>query len=170
MLQEYSGTIVYITTSSNFLYPKAKVLLTVKDEARWDSSWQRVESLVWVLDRIAAVFIPPVKWRVTSWLVPLLWGKDGALYHELGDGFSNIAAYRQLSKNGSQQTVFKEGCAPICKMLDVVVPDEPFPFANAGMTGIWRKFGEKLWKHYTMHSIAVLVLQLAILGKVTTFF
>jgi len=157
------------------IYPDAKVLLTVRDEARWDASWSRVETLVWIMDRIVGVLVPPVRWHVLVWLVPLLWGKDtGIFQHELGAGGSSVEAYRKhvaevrrtVPAHRLVEYNVKEGWAPLCAMLDVDVPDEPFPFANAGMSGIWRQFVEQLWKQYRLQVIAVGVLLFAAIASV----
>lgn len=213
------------------VYPNAKVLLTLRDEEKWDASWGRVsetvhnaahrvhsthhaqyravsgpccilaslhpclkadtfcgccalytdtgcakvEQLVWVMDNVVGVAVPPVRSHVMCWLVPLLWGENGIFGHALGEGGSNIAAYRKhvaevratVPPERLVEYNVKQGWGPLCEMLDVRIPDEPFPFANAGMSGIWREFVVQTWKQYTWQVLAVVFLLLAATAHLT---
>jgi hypothetical protein len=110
-------------------YPKAKVLLTVRDPGDWFESTQ------------ATIFSPQMRARVgespaAEFLHKTVWDDFGA---GIDDREHMIAAFerhtaevkRAIPRNRLLVLDVKEGWKPLCDFLGVPVPSKPFPRLNS---------------------------------------
>jgi hypothetical protein len=110
-------------------YPKAKVLLTVRDPGNWFESTQ------------ATIFSPMMRGRVgespaAEFLQKTVWG-------DFGDGIDDrdrmIAAFekhtaevkRAIPRDRLLVLDVKQGWKPLCDFLGVPIPSRPFPKLNS---------------------------------------
>jgi hypothetical protein len=115
-------------------YPDAKVLLSVRDEEGWHKS---------MIDTI----YQPMKWPVPDGVPEIVrLQNEMARRAILGDTFDNrfedkahaIEVFRRHNQevrdtiDPGRLLVFdvREGWAPLCRFLEVPIPDEPFPRLN----------------------------------------
>jgi len=110
-------------------YPKAKVLLTVRDPAEWFESTH------------ATVFSPQMRERAggspaKEFLEKTVWGDFGA---GIDDRDYMVAAFerhtaevrRTIPKDRLLVFEVAQGWKPLCEFLDVPIPSVPFPRLNA---------------------------------------
>jgi hypothetical protein len=123
-------------------YPKAKVLLTVRDPQRWYDSASKAFGSVPTIDPSTA----------GGYVVSKLWGAMGAM-QEMREGsgvsFDGSPKDRERAIEGFERHLrevqervpaerllvyeVKQGWGPLCKFLEVEGPrDEPFPHLNEG--------------------------------------
>jgi hypothetical protein len=117
-------------------YPEAKVLLTVRDEGRWyDSVAETIYPASFFVPEWLARRIPVYK-RYHKMVIDQVW--DGVFEGRFEDRDHALSVYRAHNArvkercDPSRLLVFevKDGWAPLCKFLEVPVPDEPFPHLN----------------------------------------
>lgn len=142
-------------------YPSAKVVLSVRDEQSW------YDSVSGTIFSMGLRLSPPMRARVTrvlsataSWLPPY-----PAMYAEIVyqgvfggrlDRDGAIAVYRrhnaevQAALPPDRVLVWRaaDGWAPLCRFLDVPVPEEPFPRINdrAAYRGTMRQWPAYVWR------------------------
>lgn len=136
-------------------YPKAKVILTLRDPDEWYASARRTIFRLPMLLR-HPVAGPVFRTAVPAW--PALaaftrmldslnrerraidFGPDASIaYFE-----RHNAAVREGVEEGRLLVYrVREGWGPLCEFLDVDVPPEPFPWAN-GPAHFWRDFAQTL--------------------------
>ena len=120
-------------------YPDAKVILTVRDDESWIKSWNVLNNQV--LKSFTFRFlakIPKTSFKLQKDIHnKMILGEEGAF-----QGAKNN--YDRMKKfNDWNQSVIefvpqerlliyqvKEGWEPLCKFLDVPIPDIPFPYKN----------------------------------------
>jgi hypothetical protein len=110
-------------------YPKAKVVLTVRDPVAWFESTQ------------ATVFSPRMRGLVAEspmkeFLWRTVWGDFGAGIDDRDQMVAAFEAHVARVKDeisGDRLLVFDvaEGWQPLCEFLDVAVPKTPFPRSNS---------------------------------------
>ncbi|MFD0686098.1 sulfotransferase family protein [Actinomadura fibrosa] len=128
-------------------YPDAKVILTVRDPARWYDS---VAGTIFA-SALAERRPPPLRRRITRWLVERR-APDFALYPRMakatvmdrvfdgrvGDRAHVLAVFeRHIAEVKAEIPPerllvldVRDGWEPLCAFLGVPVPDEPFPEVN----------------------------------------
>jgi hypothetical protein len=111
-------------------YPQAKVLLSVRDAEKWFESTQATIFSERAIGMLSGV--EPMK----EFLNKVAWSNFGGRIH---DKDVMIAAFNRHNSE-VQRTIPKErllvyeasqGWEPLCKFLDVPVPDAPFPRINS---------------------------------------
>jgi len=131
-------------------YPKAKVILTVRDPQRWYDSASKAFGSVPLIDPSSAGGYLVSK--VMGLLVPKLWGAMSAM-QEMREGsgvsFDGSPQDRERATEGFERHLrevkervpaerllvyeVKQGWGPLCEFLGVEGPrDEPFPHLNEG--------------------------------------
>lgn len=133
-------------------YPNAKVLLSVRDPVRWESSFRETiwemcfgESPMALLSK-ARVQVDP-SWRDYQALVHrMFWGPQGTF----ADGYDEPRQLMEQMERHHEEVrrtvpaerllVWEvgEGWGPLCEFLEVPVPDEPLPHANDRETFLGR--------------------------------
>jgi sulfotransferase family protein len=123
-------------------YPEAKVILSVRDPERWYDS---ARETIWPVssaegEREFGVAFPPefadLHRRVVDLLEPIVWqGTFGGRFRDRAaaiDVFQRHNAAVQAAISPGRLLVFeaKQGWEPLCRFLDLPVPDEPFPHVN----------------------------------------
>ena len=113
--------------------PEAKILLSVRDEENWFKS---ITNTIFMARSDLATHDDPVTRDMARMVNELL---DRAIGSTQRDRDTVLAAYRKNIAEvkeevpADQLLVFdvKQGWAPLCKFLDVTVPDTPFPRTNS---------------------------------------
>ncbi|GLW63775.1 sulfotransferase family protein [Actinomadura rubrobrunea] len=127
-------------------YPQAKVIVTVRDPHRWYASFR------WLTSRTGFPRMEPAQapegirpaLEAMRRLTPLLerlgretFGPDWRAGEDLAEapavaGFRRHVARVRATVPADRLLVFdvREGWGPLCRFLDVPVPDEPFPHLN----------------------------------------
>jgi hypothetical protein len=121
-------------------YPDAKIVLTVRDEARWyDSCAETIYPFSYVLPQWAARVIPYFR-SFNRMVVAQVW--HGVFGGRFEDREHALAIYRahvahvRATAPPDRLLVFesKEGWEPLCRFLDVPVPADPYPHLNDAAT------------------------------------
>jgi hypothetical protein len=116
-------------------YPQAKVVLTVRPEAAWSTSFSAtIGALMDAPDRVA---MPPHIQAMLKVAVELVQVQTFGC--PVTDREGVLAAYRRLIEEvcaavpSERLLVFNvaEGWAPLCRFLSVAVPEVPFPRTNS---------------------------------------
>ncbi|HEX5500217.1 MAG TPA: sulfotransferase [Thermomicrobiales bacterium] len=133
---------VYFWRELAAAYPEAKVILSVRDPERWYDS---VRETIWPAssvegDREAGFDMPPefadLRRRVVDLLEPIIWqGTFGGRFRDRAaaiDVFRRHNAAVQATIPPGRLLVFEanQGWEPLCRVLDVPAPDEPYPHVN----------------------------------------
>lgn len=139
---DFPGCIFYKQIMAK--YPAAKVILTTRNADTW---WQSAHDTIFaasqdstsrVMLKVLGVFIPKLRnmSRVFSFARRIIWEK---MYEEkfLNKEFAK-SVFRKFNEDvvayvpKEKLLVFeiKDGWKPLCKFLDVDVPNEPFPRVN----------------------------------------
>jgi hypothetical protein len=117
-------------------YPDAKIVLTVRDEARWyESVSATIYPVTFVLPRWLQWLVPPIA-RLNKMIVATVW--DGDFGGRFEDREHALKIYRdhikhvQATARRDQLLVFKvkDGWAPLCSFLNVPVPENDYPHLN----------------------------------------
>jgi hypothetical protein len=118
------------------------VILSVRDPERWYDS---ARETIWPVssaegEREFGVAFPPefadLHRRVVDLLEPIVWqGTFGGRFRDRAaaiDVFQRHNAAVQAAISPGRLLVFeaKQGWEPLCRFLDLPVPDEPFPHVN----------------------------------------
>uniref|UniRef100_H2Z0Q8 Sulfotransferase n=1 Tax=Ciona savignyi TaxID=51511 RepID=H2Z0Q8_CIOSA len=119
-------------------WPKAKVILTIRDETDWFKSIQKMNKLVFNNYYWMTYFSSTAE-KFNSFM--------RKLYQcMLGDGIENSWLWKMHYRRHNtyvQQVIpsdtllvldVADGWAPLCKFLNKPIPDDPFPFVNAAGT------------------------------------
>lgn len=110
-------------------YPEAKVVLTVRDAERWYESFSN--TILWV-----NLQEPPPPMVKTH---RLIWGYMNRIFQGgIQDPARAIAGYERWNREVQERVpsdrllVFeaKQGWEPLCRFLDLPVPEAPFPHVN----------------------------------------
>jgi hypothetical protein len=134
-------------------YPDAKVLLSVRDGESWEKS---MASTIWGLfygdmlmrDLSDARGRVDEQWASYTSLMKQMWEKSGLMAGEEGPGDGSMARAMQRYNDEVRETVPadrllvwspKDGWDPLCRFLDVAVPDKPVPHVNDSQA-----FGERI--------------------------
>ena len=127
-------------------YPEAKVVLTVREPARWFASISKLNRVVRRLKTVGYVVRPLGRFVSFAYKLHRLHqipieSDDEALYLE---AFAKHNAAVQEAVPAEKLLVFRvsEGWEPLCAFLGVPVPDKPFPHLNSGDETIRNKFRE----------------------------
>mmetsp|Transcript_42389 Transcript_42389/g.48715 ORF Transcript_42389/g.48715 Transcript_42389/m.48715 type:complete len:168 (+) Transcript_42389:209-712(+) len=129
-------------------FPNAKVILTERDPKKWYLSVKN-SILYWYLEAHKWPMSLVNSSRVTQFRDMFHKGADG-LPHEKDGVFGSTQVSKEkaikfyeewnaeVKRTVPKERLFvfrvQEGWEPLCKFLDVPVPNEPFPNANAGGT------------------------------------
>lgn len=113
-------------------FPRAKVILTVRDPRRWYES--ATESIYQAA--IGPVPADPKLARLRQVVREILW--DGVFDGRFDDARHAIRVFEEHNEAVRREVpadrllVFEvaQGWRPLCEFLDVPVPDEPFPHGN----------------------------------------
>ena len=121
-------------------YPDARVLLSVRDSEAW---WKSFEALMKTAGTTRYFFVVPPMRRFYKMILKLQQyvfggplGKESYIQSyetHNAEVITKVPAEKLLVYN------VKEGWEPLCKWLEVSVPDIPFPHANAGMDDVKAK-------------------------------
>jgi hypothetical protein len=111
-------------------YPAAKVLLSVRDPEKWFESTQATIFSEHAIGMLSG--IPPMK----EFMSNVTWSHFGDHIHDkdfMMAAFKrhNAEVERTIPKDRLLVYEASEGWAPLCKFLDVPVPDAPFPRINS---------------------------------------
>ncbi|TVY37735.1 hypothetical protein LSUB1_G004827 [Lachnellula subtilissima] len=120
------------------VYPDAVVICTTRDAERWWESVQELEKTVvafWMLD---ILFSPMPSLRYFKTFIMSMAPRHDYIYDygpEKQRGPDHLQIHEEYLKRvvPSSRLFFfdvKDGWAPLCKILDCPIPDEPFPHAN----------------------------------------
>ncbi|KAI1848577.1 hypothetical protein JX265_011569 [Neoarthrinium moseri] len=129
-------------------FPDAIVLVTTRDQTSWWKSMQHMNGLM------------------SNWYMPicLMWLQKSKGYGEWGNKFQSLSRWRygspgirehtkgiheeQLRKMVPPEKLFwydvKEGWEPLCRILNLPVPDRPFPHNNSKLEA------EKSWWRHVL--------------------
>lgn len=136
---------VYFWRELAAVYPAAKVILSLRDPERWYDS---ARETIWPVSSAEGAGelgadMPPayaeyadLHRRVVDLLEPIIWqGTFGGRFRDRAaaiDVFERHNAAVQAAMGPERLLVFeaKQGWEPLCRFLDVPVPDEPFPHVN----------------------------------------
>ena len=126
-------------------FPDAKVILNVRDSESWFKSWQTLFD-GFDFFRYFAPIIPPVR-RALDIVDVLI--RDVEMNGNI-ERESNIEIFERHNREvietvpADRLLVFsvKEGWGPLCKFLDVEVPDQPFPHLNESKGSIQKRLLE----------------------------
>jgi hypothetical protein len=117
-------------------YPDAKIVLTVRDEARWyESVLETIYPATFLLPRWLEWLLPPFA-RLKKMTVDSIW--DGVFGGRLEDREHALQVYRdhivrvKATARSDQLLVFeaKDGWEPLCGFLGVPVPENDYPHLN----------------------------------------
>jgi hypothetical protein len=114
-------------------FPDAKVLLTVRDSAKWFASAQQTIFSKAHMDLFSAPDADPdLKAMIERLFVTTFNGRGHDREHAIKvfeqhneEVIRSVPRYRLLCFNAA------EGWEPLCRFLSLPVPDEPFPFLNS---------------------------------------
>jgi hypothetical protein len=136
-------------------YPDAKVLLSMRDPEAWERSMRETvwefrhgDSLMAHLGQ-ARARIDPDWAEYIRMLDRMLWKDNGTLVGNHQDAQGMIDAFHRHN-NAVRESVpadrllvweVKEGWEPLCRFLEVDIPDAPFPNVNDKTTFIDRVVG-----------------------------
>jgi len=114
-------------------YPTAKIILTVRDPERWFASGQA--SAVSETARESYAHSPPEFAPILEMNTAMGWDPRDPKTHDKGSMTGWLARHNaevRAKVAPDRLLVFdvKEGWAPLCKFLNVSVPDTPFPRVN----------------------------------------
>lgn len=149
-------------------FPDAKVVLTVRDPKKWFQSWLSVSKVLKTVRHMGSVF--PVLNRVAPWAYKVVIEDTfGGVVEEE----SNIRTFNEhienVKKNVPEEKLLvysvTQGWEPLCKFLDLPVPDRPFPFQNAGTAHIWTTIRQGLLHEYRHLLIGIVVALLAVFSS-----
>jgi sulfotransferase family protein len=136
-------------------YPEAKVILSVRDPDHWYDS---VRETIWPRSSAEGAGEPgadmPPEYvdlhrRVVDLLEPIIWqGTFGGRFRDRAaaiDVFQRHNAAVRAEIPPDRLLVFeaKQGWEPLCRFLDMPVPDEPFPHVNDRDTFKARREGRR---------------------------
>ena len=117
-------------------YPDAKIVLSVRDEARWyDSVAQTIYPASFLLPGWMESLIPPIR-RMNKMVIAVVW--DGVFGGRFKDREHALKLYRENNDYvkstvpSDRLLVFeaKDGWEPLCHFLDVPIPDGDYPHLN----------------------------------------
>jgi Sulfotransferase domain len=121
-------------------YPDAKVLLSVRPGEAWAKSMRETilsmlhgpDTLLYHLSRARGLVEPG--WRGFLDLMALMWGKSGLLDDTSPAGLAKAMKRYNDEITSSVESVLvwspQDGWEPLCELLELPVPDAPFPHAN----------------------------------------
>jgi hypothetical protein len=136
-------------------YPEAKVVLSVRDPSRWEKSFRETiwemgygDSLMPLLSNARAQ-IDPHWLRYLHLVDRMFWIENGTFADGHAEPRQLIAAMerhhaavrRDIAPERLLEWDVNEGWEPLCRFLEVDVPDEPLPHANDRDTFIDRVVG-----------------------------
>jgi hypothetical protein len=110
-------------------YPEAKVLLSVRDPEKWFESTQATIFSERVIQMMSG--IPPMR----EFLDKVAWKNFGEQIHDKDFMIAAFNRHNAAVESGIQKERLlvydvAQGWDPLCKFLDVPVPDTPFPRTN----------------------------------------
>ncbi|MEZ4658398.1 MAG: sulfotransferase [Caldilineaceae bacterium] len=151
------------------VYPDAKVLLTVRDPERWYTS---TLNTIYGIPRQPAVrlmrlLVPPMR-KFVHMVDGMIWaGTFQGRFEDRDFAISVFNAHNEAVKKHTPPARLlvydvKQGWEPLCKFLEVPVPDTPFPHLNDAKTF------QRLWLFATGFLIAIAVVIIAILMYLLT--
>jgi hypothetical protein len=115
------------------LYPKAKVILSTRDPDSWYTS---VMNTIYKSSTMARDSADPVNKRFGEWACEITWKRlfDDRMHdrqHVIGVYEAHVEHVKAALPK-SRLLVFeaKDGWEPLCRFLNVDVPDEPYPRVN----------------------------------------
>ena len=122
------------------VFPDAIVIATTRDASGWFSSTRRMEDMVQPWPYHLAVYWIPLVGNFRTYIVKLrrmfVW-RFGHWKLQITDLAHHEDFLRQVVP---QDRLFwvdcREGWAPLCRILDVPVPDRPFPHNNRPEEGV----------------------------------
>ncbi|KAH6684273.1 hypothetical protein B0J14DRAFT_572535 [Halenospora varia] len=119
------------------IYPESIVICTTRDPAKWWVSFQETSKTVmkpWLV--VAFQSMPSLRY-FGKWIEGLrhrhaVVYNNGEWYESGPDHLEKHYAYLKSVIPKDRLFFFnvKDGWGPLCKILDLPIPDEPFPFAN----------------------------------------
>lgn len=121
-------------------YPDAKVLLSVRSGESWAKSMHETivsmlhgpDTLLYHLSEARALVEPA--WRGFLDLMDVMWRKSGLLDDLSAAGLAKAMERYNDEIRSSVENVLvwapQDGWEPLCELLEVPVPDGPFPHAN----------------------------------------
>jgi len=148
-------------------YPEAKVILSVRSAEGWAKSFMTLEAfLAKLFGRLGLMRFVGItrfyKWRLMCDALhcTLFYGKDGRFAKQLPTAPSTdemVVRYNKWTEHvkatcpKDRLLVFdvREGWAPLCKFLQLPVPEVPFPHSNAGGSGLSRL----AWDHIVVNPL-----------------
>lgn len=147
LLSGYSATVDWPSASFYAelaeLYPRAKVVLTVRDPERWYHSARET-----IYDFSVKSCKPPLSWALQShpsrWAGPemadrVIWGEQGHFGGRFEDKAHAISVYEahvaevkaRIPAERLLVYELRQGWEPLCAHLGVPVPDQPLPNVNS---------------------------------------
>ncbi|OKP11699.1 hypothetical protein PENSUB_2771 [Penicillium subrubescens] len=130
------------------LYPDAKVICTVREPNRW---WESYQELINTLDNplfILLQLVQPTLRYSLAWKLAILKRRRKIYppeFEPLGPHFMEIHSDYLKRVVPEDRLLFfnmKDGWEPLCKFLDVPVPEKPFPQVHdrASMKSSWAPY------------------------------
>jgi len=115
-------------------WPQAKILLSVRPEEKW---WESFENTIKITMDVRDHLPDPYRRAVSAMAHTII--SEQTFMAPLHDRQAGLAAYRRRNAEVQAEIpperllVFDvaEGWAPLCRFLDVAVPDAPFPHSNS---------------------------------------
>ncbi|KAE9365253.1 NAD dependent epimerase/dehydratase [Stipitochalara longipes BDJ] len=160
------------------LYPDAIVICTIRDPVRWHESMKEVMQTVYLMVFLNILFLPlPTLRHFGAWVKAIekrskylynenRWDKYDISQDDPGKKHLEYhAAYLKRVIQPSRLYFFnvKDGWAPLCKILNVPIPDIPFPHGNDKIAIQETLFG------YMKEALRRWLVIFAALGVVLTF-
>lgn len=139
-------------------YPEAKVVLSVRDPERWFESASKTIFTAprGGLKQLLQLLMTPRMWR-SVWVVRRILqvqtfgGKEQNKEHAIAVFQAHIEEVkRTVSPERLLVYDVKEGWEPLCRFLDVPVPETPFPHVNDSAT-----FQENMKKRFQKGAVKV---------------
>ena len=127
------------------VFPEAKVILTVRDPQQWWKSHNRLMSMV-NKARLLRFLVP--KLRKIAQFTDKIIIKDvfqGRLEKEHCIRIferHNENVRKVVPKDRLLEYDVRQGWEPLCKFLEVPIPEKPFPHLNAGKRSLYKLFGQ----------------------------
>lgn len=136
-------------------FPKAKVVLTVRDPDSWFDSYFKMARMMRAM-RLGTLFSP--KLRATDRIANVV--NDRVFGGPPKDRKIAVAAFERHNQEvmstvpADRLLVFnvKEGWEPLCEFLGLAVPEVPFPRLNDGETLSWRMIQTHIFQRKNVFS------------------
>jgi hypothetical protein len=133
------------------IFPKAKIILTVRDSQAWWKSFNRLMSLV-DKARLLRFFIPKLR-KLSQFADKIIIENVFGGRMEKENCINIFERHNQevrewVPKDRLLEYDVTQGWEPLCDFLGVAIPKKPFPHLNAGQRSLYKLFGQSALKGF----------------------